>query len=265
MDTHEVFEPLMDDKMRQLKCLSPLGIGFRRAWQNTSGPGQSENTSRAHTDDCTCLLYSDTPASDGSVVTFPMQSLPSIDESDAAVIGTVTYTMIAMLAYCKKTNTEACIIALSEVFGMDIKRTRKLYDDLASVPSVAHIYNRTLRPEMNPFCKPKAFENENCMLDTKKYQEYRDMELARTRTELLNVVSMLYLSIHIPRYKMAVAPEPPHAAVGLASKIEQRTFWIEAQVDKTHLSSFCFSKQHDYPNNSVLIICAYRFVSNSSV
>jgi hypothetical protein len=228
VDANEVFEPLIDDKMRQLKCLSPLGIGFRRAWQNTSGPGTGAE--RAVVEDCSSMLYSDATSPDGSFVTFSKQSLPSIDESDAALIGTVTYTITAMLAYCEKANTESCIAALSEVFCMDAKRTRKLYDDLASVPSVAHIYNRNLRPEMNPFYKQKAFENATSVVDAAKYREYLDNELLRTRTELLQVVNVLYLSISIHRYKVAVSSKPPHVAVGPASKIEQRLFWIEAQV-----------------------------------
>ena len=234
VDTNEVFEPLIDDKMRQLRCLNSLGIGFRRSWQNK--PGQDHAPPRSLTEDYSTLLYSETPAGDGSIVTFSSQTLPSIDDSDAAIIGTATYTLVAMIAYCKKADLDMCIDTLSEVLCMNKMRTRKLYADLTSVPSVAHIYNRNLRPDMNPFYKPKAFENEQSIIETQKYQEYQENELTHTRTELLQVVSLLYLSIHIPRYKVSVATEPPHVAVGPAAKIEQRTFYFEVQV--TNLAKF---------------------------
>ena len=120
-------------------------------------------------EDYSVLLYSPSQAHDGAFVTYSMQSLPSISDSDAAIIGTVTYTMVALLAYCKKVDTEACIDALSEVFCMNKKRIQKLYADLAAVPCVAHVYNRNLQPELNPFFKQKAFENEKSVLETAKY------------------------------------------------------------------------------------------------
>jgi hypothetical protein len=181
-------------------------------------------------EDYSVLLYSPAQAQDGSFVTYSMQSLPSISDSDAAIIGTVTYTMIALLAYCKKTDTEACIDALSEVFCMNKKRIQKLYSDLAAVPCVPHVYNRNLQPELNPFFKQKAFENEKSVLETAKYLEYQESERQRTRTELLQVANTLYLTVHIHRYKVTVAPDPPHAAVGPAAKIDQRPFFVEVQV-----------------------------------
>lgn len=240
-----MFEPLIDDKMRQLKCLSPVGIGFRTAWQNSSGP--DSNSSPALVEDCGCFLYADDPSSNGSLVSFSKPSLPSIDESDSALIGTITYTMVAILAYCNKTNLEPCISALSEVFCMDIRKARKLYADLASVPSVAHVYTRNLRPDMNPFYKQKAFENDNAMLDTAKYREYQETELLHTRTELLRVVNTLYLSFDIHRYKVTAASEPPHPAVGPAAKIEQRTFWFEAQVGSLLFTSTSLNRQTHIP------------------
>jgi hypothetical protein len=161
-----------------------------------------------------------------------MQSLPSISDSDAAIIGTVTYTIIALLAYCKKTDTEACIDALSEVFCMNKKRIQKLYTDLAAVPCVPHVYNRNLQPELNPFFKQKAFENDKSVLETAKYLEYQASERERTRTELLQVVKTLYLTVHIHRYKVTVTSEPPHTAVGPAAKIDQRPFFVEVQVHR---------------------------------
>ncbi len=182
-------------------------------------------------EDYSVLLYSSTPSQNGSIVTYSTQSLPPISESDAAIIGTVTYTLIALLAHCQKSDVGACIDTLSEIFCMDKKRIQKLYDDLAVVPCVAHVYCRNLQPELNPFFKQKAFENEKSVFETAKFHEYQDTERVRTRNELCRVVSTLYLTVHIHRFKVTVTPEPPHTAVGPAAKIVQRSFFVEMQVD----------------------------------
>jgi hypothetical protein len=83
---------------------------------------------------------------------------------------------------------------------------------------------------MNPFYKQKAFENEQLILETKLYAEYQEQELAHTRSELLQAVNMLYLTIHIPRYKVTVSSDPSPVAVGPAAKVDKRTFYIEIQA-----------------------------------
>jgi hypothetical protein len=216
--------------MRNLKCLSPNGIGFHRAWQ--PAPRSGSPSPRTQSDDCSSLLYCDSPSGDGSIVPHSLQSLPLLNDSDAAIIGTLTYTMVAIHAYCKKADVESCIQALSDIFYMDIRRTKKLYDDIASVPCVAHIYSRNLHPEMNPFYKPKAFESDQMTLETKLYEEYQENELAHTRSELLQVVPMLYLTIHIPRYKVTVGSDSPPSATGPAAKVDKRTFFVEVQASE---------------------------------
>ena len=228
MDTAEVFEPIIDERMRQLKCLSPTGIGFRRAWHEP--PRSTDAQSRAPAEDYSSLMYGNSPSGDWSIVVLSSQSLPSLSDSDAAIIGAVTYTMVAIQAYCKKADVESCIEALSDVFCMNKQRTKRLYEDIASVPCVAHIYSRNLQPEMNPFYKQKAFENEQLILETKLYAEYQEQELAHTRSELLQVVNMLYFTIHIPRFKVTLSSDPSPVAIGPAAKVEKRTFYIEIQV-----------------------------------
>jgi hypothetical protein len=202
--------------------------GYRRAWQTK--PQAEEETSRTISEDYSVLLYNSAPSQDGSIITYSVQSLPPISDSDAAIVGAVSYSLIALLAYCQKSEVEACIDTLSEIFCMDKKRIQKLYDDLAAVPCVAHVYYRNLQPELNPFFKQKAFENEKSVVETAKFHEYQETERIRTRNELCRVVSTLYLTVHIHRFKVTVTPEPPHAAVGPAAKIVQRSFFVEMQV-----------------------------------
>jgi hypothetical protein len=121
---------------------------------------------------------------------------------------------------------------------MNKKRIQKLYSDLASVPCVAHVYNRNLQPELNPFFKQKAFENEKSVLENAKYLEYQESERQRTRAELLQVAKTLYLTVHIHRFKVTVTSDPPHTAVGPAAKIDQRAFFVEVQV--YHRLQKCF-------------------------
>jgi hypothetical protein len=226
VDINEIFEPIMEPKMRELKCFGPQGLGFQRAWANSS-PG---NSNTPEVEDCSLLIYSNSSTADGAITAHSAQFLPSLSDSDAIIIGTLTYTLVAVLAYCNKSETAICISALSDIFYCDPKRLAKLYADLASVPCVAHTYSRMLQVDLNPFYRQRAFENDSSSLETSKYQQYREAEMLRTREELVNVVRTLYLTLHIHNYKVRVDSNPPHSILGPASKIEQRTFFVEAEV-----------------------------------
>ena len=231
VDLSEVFEPVADDKMRQLKCLSPLGIGFLTSWQNDH---LSENpATQTSVEDYSSLLYGKSVSGDGSIVPLSSQSLPSLDESEAAIVGAVTYTMVAIKAFCKHLNVDTCIDTLSEVFCMNKERTWQLYRDLSATPCVAHLYSRNLQPDMNPFYKQKAFENDQLLLETKQYKDYVEQELAITRKSLPQFVEVLYLTIGITRYK--VTSDSSAAAVGPAAKVDRRTFFVEVQVSSCKL------------------------------
>jgi hypothetical protein len=226
VDLSEVFEPVADDKMRQLKCLSPLGIGFLTSWQNDH---LSENpATQTSVEDYSSLLYGKSVSGDGSIVPLSLQSLPSLGDSEAAIVGTVTYTMVAIIALEKSLNVQTCIDTLSEVFCMNKERTWKLYKDLCATPCVAHLYSRNLQPEMNPFYKQKAFENEQLLVETKQYKDYLEQGLAITRHALSQVVEVLYLNVGLTRYK--VTSDSAGAATGPAAKVDKRTFFVEVQV-----------------------------------
>ncbi len=226
VDLSEVFEPVVDDKMRQLKCLSPPGIGFLSSWQND--PVSENAAAQTSVEDYSSLLYGKSVSGDGSIVPLSSQSLPSLGESEVAIVGAMTYTMVAIKALDKNLNVQTCIDTLSEVFCMNKERTWKLYTDLSATPCVAHLYSRNLQPEMNPFYKQKAFENDQLLLETKQYKDYLEQGLAITRNALSQVVEVLYLTVGITRYK--VTSDSSAAAVGPAAKVDKRTFFVEVQV-----------------------------------
>ena len=123
--------------------------------------------------------------------------------------GTITYTIVALLAYGNHSEIQSYIDALSNVFCMDKKRTEKLFSDLASVPCVAHVYNRKMQVELNPFYKKKAFENEHSVLESEKYEAYGptpSINMCRGRFQSYLLAHLFLLTCHSKFLRLCLSP-----------------------------------------------------------